>query len=96
MKMGLLIKHVNSLLTVLWQCPGKEGKSKKRKRPPAAAQGLTIVDMDASGFVNKPEKLARKKVDLSKYMLQGGDENDDDDDDKDDDGANSYCPVSAK
>ena len=35
-----------------------------------------MVDMDTSGFVDKPEQLAKKKADLSKYMLQAGDEDD--------------------
>ena len=71
------------------QPSGKEGKTKKRKRPPAAAQGLTIVDMDSSGFVDKPERLAKKKVDLSKFMLQG----EDDSDDEDGEGASLHCPL---
>ncbi len=72
------IRQISQLVLML-ESSGKEGKVRKRKRQPAAAQTLTIVDMDASGFVDKPEKVARKKPDLAKYMSEFPDEDDDED-----------------
>ena len=72
------IRQISQLVLML-ESSGKEGKVRKRKRQPAAAQTLTIVDMDASGFVDKPEKVARRKPDLAKYMSEIADEDDDED-----------------
>ena len=37
------------------------------------------MDMDSSGFVDKPERIAKKKLEMAKFMAEGADEDDDED-----------------